>query len=106
MKILLVTDGSEFSQAAADSVARRPWPPGSEVKILSVIEPFQPYLAEVYTASGEFWEKLEEAAREQAVKAVVNAKAAFANAPQPIEVITQIQAGIPKGTILDEAEAW
>ena len=106
MKILLATDGSEFSQAAADSVAKRPWPAGSEVKILSVIEPFQPYLAEVYTTSDEFWEKLEEASREQAVKAVVSAKASFANAPQPIEIITQIQAGIPKGTILDEAEAW
>ena len=105
MKILLATDGSECSQAAADSVATRPCPAGSEVRILSVLEPFQPYLAEVYTASDEFWETLEATSREQAVKAVVSAKACFANSPQPIEITTQIQPGSPKNMILDEAEA-
>jgi nucleotide-binding universal stress UspA family protein len=38
MKILLATDGSEFSNAAAKSVAQRPWPSGSQIRILSVEE--------------------------------------------------------------------
>ena len=35
MKLLLATDGSEFSTAAALSVGSRPWPEGTEVKVIS-----------------------------------------------------------------------
>lgn len=38
MKILLPVDGSLCSLAAAPEVAYRPWPKGSEVKILHVAE--------------------------------------------------------------------
>jgi nucleotide-binding universal stress UspA family protein len=40
MKILLATDGSEYSLAAALSVRERPWPPGTEAKVISVVEPW------------------------------------------------------------------
>ena len=39
LKILVGIDGSSFSLAAARSVAARPWPKGTIVKLLSVIEP-------------------------------------------------------------------
>src|SRR5262245_7297809 len=39
MKILLATDGSSCSHAAVDDIAARPWPAGSEVRIISVYEP-------------------------------------------------------------------
>ena len=38
MKVLLATDGTEFSAAAAKSVASRPWPAGSQFRFLSVRE--------------------------------------------------------------------
>src|SRR6185295_13413253 len=34
MRILLATDGSEHSTGAAASVASRPWPDGTEVKVV------------------------------------------------------------------------
>jgi nucleotide-binding universal stress UspA family protein len=37
-RVLLSTDGSECSLLAAHSIARRPWPAGTEVRILSVGE--------------------------------------------------------------------
>jgi nucleotide-binding universal stress UspA family protein len=37
-KILAATDGSEFSAAALRSVERRPWPAGSQIKVISVPE--------------------------------------------------------------------
>src|SRR5579864_7231334 len=37
-KILLATDGSEFSERAARSIAERPWPAGTEAGVLSVVE--------------------------------------------------------------------
>ena len=39
MKILLAVDGSPCSEVAAQEVAQRHWPPGSTVKIVSVVEP-------------------------------------------------------------------
>ncbi|MCA1817660.1 MAG: universal stress protein [Acidobacteria bacterium] len=38
MKILLATDGSECSELAVEEVARKKWPPGSSVRVVSVIE--------------------------------------------------------------------
>jgi nucleotide-binding universal stress UspA family protein len=38
MKILIATDGSEFSMVALRSVAARPWPADSEVRVISVPE--------------------------------------------------------------------
>jgi nucleotide-binding universal stress UspA family protein len=39
MRILLATDGSEYSLAAARSVSERQWPDGTEVKVISVVNP-------------------------------------------------------------------
>ncbi|HET8783586.1 MAG TPA: universal stress protein [Pyrinomonadaceae bacterium] len=39
-RVLLATDGSETSVAAAHAVAARPWPEGSEFRIVSVEEPW------------------------------------------------------------------
>jgi nucleotide-binding universal stress UspA family protein len=37
-KILLATDGSEFSRRAAQSITDRPWPEGTDIEVLSVVE--------------------------------------------------------------------
>lgn len=37
-KLLLATDGSEFSEDAAQSIAGRPWPAGTEVRVFSAVE--------------------------------------------------------------------
>jgi len=37
-KILLATDGSEFSERAARSIAERPWLEGTQVEVFSVVE--------------------------------------------------------------------
>jgi nucleotide-binding universal stress UspA family protein len=39
LKILLATDGSEQSAAAARAVAERPWPDGTEVMVMSMVNP-------------------------------------------------------------------
>lgn len=38
MRVLLAVDGSEEGMAAARSVAERPWPDGTEVRVVSVVE--------------------------------------------------------------------
>jgi nucleotide-binding universal stress UspA family protein len=39
MKLLLATDGSKYSEAAVRSVAERPWPKGTKIKLVSVVVP-------------------------------------------------------------------
>jgi nucleotide-binding universal stress UspA family protein len=39
-KVLLATDGSETSMAAAQALAARPWPEGSEFRVVTVEEPW------------------------------------------------------------------
>jgi nucleotide-binding universal stress UspA family protein len=43
MKILLAVDPSSASQAAVDQVATRPWPAGSQVRVLTVVESSHPW---------------------------------------------------------------
>jgi nucleotide-binding universal stress UspA family protein len=105
MKILLAVDGSPFSEGAADSVARRPWPPGSEVKIVSVTEPFQPYLIEAYALPMNYWVEMEQSARRQAKQAVEMAAEKF-NERQGVAISKEVLKGNPKSTIVDEAEKW
>ena len=81
MKILLAVDGSPFSEEAADSLARRPLPAGTEIKIISVAESFQPYLIEAWAMPETYWLDVEQSARQQAEQAIEAAAAKFANRP-------------------------
>jgi nucleotide-binding universal stress UspA family protein len=42
LKILLATDGSASASVAVESVAQRPWPAGTEVRIISVVQLLSP----------------------------------------------------------------
>jgi Family of unknown function (DUF6920) len=66
MKILIATDGSDYSKAAVNSVAERPWPKGSEVKIISAMEvPFAP-ATEGWVMPDSYYSELDRVARVQA----------------------------------------
>jgi nucleotide-binding universal stress UspA family protein len=111
MKILLATDGSECSLAAARLVASRPWPHATALKILSVEElvampvPLAASsLASVYPAS--LLEELLTAARDNAVKAVESTRQIVTQTGMKILDQNPIPAGDPRSMILDIAEAW
>jgi nucleotide-binding universal stress UspA family protein len=107
MKILLAVDGSEFSNAAAKAVAERPWPAHSEVKVFTAIEPFTPYMTEMWATSNDLWEELEKASKDQANKAI-NSAIERLNAAQDktLKISTDIVEGHAQSAILDEAEKW
>jgi hypothetical protein len=58
MKILLAIDGSSFSDVAVAEIARRPWPAGSEIKVLSVFELPLPPTPEAWAIAPEYFEEL------------------------------------------------
>jgi nucleotide-binding universal stress UspA family protein len=111
LKILLPTDGSEFSAAAAQSVAIRPWPSGSQVKILSVEEipifgnqtsAFP--VAAVYPAS--LLDELIEAARQHAKEAADSAAKIIAGSHLKIAANHLTAVGDPRVIILEHAQDW
>jgi nucleotide-binding universal stress UspA family protein len=111
LKIVLATDGSEFALAAAKSVAGRPWPAGTQIKILSVAEipvvenqttTFP--LAAIYPAS--LLDELLESARNHAQEAVESAKRIFAKTVLQLAEGRSTPPGDARLTILEQANDW
>jgi hypothetical protein len=71
MKILLAVDGSAYSDAAVEEVLRRPWPPDSEVKVITAAEMPVPLGMEPWAASPDYFEALEKSVR-SAANAVID----------------------------------
>ena len=85
MKILLALDGSPHSDAALDEIRQRPWPPASVVRILSVIEPFTPPVAELGLTPS--WEEIDRSRATQAE--VLTARAAASLQSTNVQVVTE-----------------
>jgi nucleotide-binding universal stress UspA family protein len=107
MKILLATDGSDYSKAAVNSIAERMWPEGSEVKIVSATEIPNVPATEAWVLPDSYYTELGGAAKAQA-EAAVNAAAWRIKAGKDPElgVITEVKNGHATDVILDEAEKW
>lgn len=103
MKILLATDGSGFSLAAACSVAERPWPEGSTVRVLSVAEVFTPAIEPGYV-DVRIMESLLEEATTRARDAALAAEKIIGAAGLKDEGV--VLTGLAKGAIIDEAKEW
>ena len=107
MKILLSIDGSSFSDAAVEEVATRPWPAGSEARIVSVVEPPLLPTIETWVPPEDYFAALEKAAEDQG-RAILGKAADRINTGQGdnLRVTAEIIKGSPKHEILGEAKAW
>lgn len=103
MKILLATDGSDYSIAAAQSVAERPWPDGSEFKIVSIVDLVIP-AKDPWYAAGEVIDRLREENTKSSQEAVNAAQKILSDAR--LTSTTQVLMGSPKWRIVDEAKEW
>ena len=66
MKILLAVDGSPCSDAAIEEVARRPWPEGSLIKVLTAYELPTPPPPEAWALPVNYFQEMDVAIRRQA----------------------------------------
>jgi nucleotide-binding universal stress UspA family protein len=107
MKILLAVDGSASSLAAAKEVARRPWPPGSSIKVISAFKlPFVP-TDETRSLPESDYSQLEKAERAQARAAMDRAQEILRqSADTGLELESEVMLGDAREVILDEAAAW
>jgi nucleotide-binding universal stress UspA family protein len=107
-KILLATDGSECSESAARSIAQRPWPAGSEVRIVSVVELSPAWFRAPYPAyfDTNAMENLRGEAMKRAQEAVMAAELIMTNAGLPVSGTVAVPSASAKELILNEAAEW
>ena len=108
MKILLAIDGSPCSDTAVEEVVRRPWPPDTQVRIISVVEPPGALTAEPYMGVAGYFEEVERLKRQQAEEVLTRAAAALRGGAGTAQLglVTEALTGSPKRTIVEEAERW
>jgi nucleotide-binding universal stress UspA family protein len=110
MKILLATDGSTYSEAALQSVAARPWPEGSEVKVLAVVEMHIASQPGIWLVPDDHYLKtlheLQERARTAIELAESTLKQSNAQRMAPLQIGSEIIVGNAKETILKVADEW
>jgi nucleotide-binding universal stress UspA family protein len=104
VKILLAIDGSEHSARTVDALGSHPWPTGSTVRVLSVVD-------QVVTATPEvaiFSAETIEAERQQLVQVADELTTRFANwlCSSGLTAEKKVRAGDPKTVIIDEAQEW
>jgi nucleotide-binding universal stress UspA family protein len=107
MKILLAVDGSPCSDAAIEEVARRPWPDGSLVKVLTAYELPMPPTPEGWALPVNYFEEMDIALRKQAQNIVDTAiQKLKPRLNTTVSLDGVLAPGPPRTIILDEAENW
>ena len=107
MRILITTDGSDFSRTAVEKCCRMVVKPEeTSIKIVSVYELTLPL--DVFPAPTDFSERLETGARRQAEEFAEQAAALireyFPNSN--LDLTTQISTGSPEQILIEEAKNW
>lgn len=109
MKILIATDGSQFSEAAVEKCADiLVKPENTEIKILSVFEKLGPMAGEPFGVSTEYYQQAENAARSLADEAVKQASAALRGRfpGMTFDVSTSVERGRAARIIVETAAEW
>lgn len=107
MKILLAIDGSPCSDAAVEEVARRPWPEGSSIKVLTSYELPTPPTPEAWGLPLSYFEEMDVGLRKQSQNIVDGALQKLkSRLAKNISVDGTFVPGTPRTVILDEAESW
>jgi nucleotide-binding universal stress UspA family protein len=104
MNIMLAVDDSPYSQAAAEEVINRPWPSGSIVRILSVVEPMPPPATEFWIDTTGTTELVREQLLARADKLTL--KYAELLAARNLQVEREVAEGEAAATIVSAAKDW
>lgn len=106
MRILLAIDGSPPSKAAVNEVCRRPWPPASDVRLLTVRCPLEMLRLRENLGQLPSGDDIFEQTGWASLKFMDDAVLQLAQCAPDLQVTPVILEGQPKEVILDEAENW
>jgi len=105
MRVLLAYDASPASEAALDEVVRRPWPEGTKVRIVTVMEP--PLLLGTSEALTDAFlvEQIRSSLREEARSRLQRAMARLTQRSD-IHATSELREGSPKASLLEAIQEW
>ena len=110
MRILIATDGSDYSKAAIEECCRVVIRPNNaKILVVSAYEDAYPIIAEPFALSGEYYQKVEDAVRELALSFVADAKKMIRDrfpAAAEFSVTTEVLRGSPDQQIVERAKEW
>ena len=95
MRVLLAIDGSTHSDAAVEQVAGRPWPEGTDIRVLTVVHATAPLVLDpAFVLAAIHVEQTKEQLR-RAPDIVAAAKDQIVRRSPGINVSTKILEGVP-----------
>jgi nucleotide-binding universal stress UspA family protein len=109
MKILIATDGSTFSRNALEKACE--FAKGRDdvrFRVISVYEVQMPMASEPFALSAEFYQRLDDLARQRAEDAVQKS-IEFIESRLPgvqADIAKTVELGIPEKAIVETAESW
>ena len=104
MKILLAVDESEYSAVATKEIAKRPWPAGTTVRVLTVVEPFPPIAIEPWYGGHESLVRIDKELRKRAQDLTKRTAETLKKKEMKTQVV--VLEGDARSSIVDEAERW
>jgi nucleotide-binding universal stress UspA family protein len=108
-KVLLAVDGSAGSNLAAETVARRPWSAGTEIRVLTALDLNLDFLHAAFgipILEQSYLEPHKEQAMLRAQETIRSARELLERANLTVSESISILLEPPKKIILDEAEQW
>ncbi|MEO8049957.1 MAG: universal stress protein [Acidobacteriota bacterium] len=109
LKVLLAVDGSEGSRYATEALASRPWPGGTEIRVLSAVELGMSALQgafEIPSLDAEHLESQRGAAMKRTEECIDSALKTLQAARLATSQSISVLMASPKEVILQEAAAW
>lgn len=107
MKILLAVDGSAYSDRAIEEVLRRPWPPQSEVKVITAAETPTILVTEPWALPPDYFDQLEKSVRNAAKTVIDGALLKLKSiGDKTLTITSEIIEGPPSRVIVEEVERW
>ena len=108
MKILIATDGSEYSKAAIAKSCEFIIPDKTSIEVVSVSEPLQPIALEPYVGVGNYYNTIQEDLTAFATNSVTIAETEIRNRfpGKVLDITTKVITGSPDQAIVEEATAW
>jgi len=106
MKILLAYDASPSADAAIHEVVNRPWPAGTEIRLITVIErPFSMPQADGLDVYAPLYERMRASLREGAYRRITSAIGKFKARPE-LQISYELRDGSVTTGLLDAIREW
>ncbi len=105
MRVLIAYDGSPDAEAAVEDVASRPWPKGTKVRLVTVLEMPLATAPANFEFYGPMIVGVETSLREDAYGKIQKALAKF-KPREDLEPSYEIKEGHPKSALLEAIQEW